>query len=73
MTQPWVLSHRVALHEELKKNATGPIGVGLPATLYTSSPAVAVDVANSSIVLENGTIANGDLILGADGVSVSCT
>lgn len=45
----------------------------MPADLHVSSPVVDVDVYNSTIVLENGTVVKGDLILGADGVRVSCT
>ncbi|KAM0440607.1 hypothetical protein ACHAQK_005579 [Fusarium lateritium] len=66
---PWVLSHRVRLHEELKRLATTSEGTGTPAILKTSSPVVGVDPATATVKLEDGTSVTGDLVLGADGVS----
>ncbi len=66
-----MLCHRLALHEELTARATDSSGPGLPAILHTSSPVVGVDILNSRIALEDGTAVEADLILGADGVSVS--
>lgn len=65
-----MLSHRVRLHEELKRLATSPGGEGTPATLRTSSRVAAVDVDTATVTLEDGTSFSGDLVLGADGVSV---
>ncbi|KAM0233179.1 hypothetical protein ACHAPO_007256 [Fusarium lateritium] len=66
---PWVLSHRVRLHEELKRLATSTEGKGTPAILKTSSPVVDVDPSTATVKFEDGTTASGDLVIGADGVS----
>ncbi|KAK3897627.1 hypothetical protein C8A05DRAFT_47831 [Staphylotrichum tortipilum] len=66
---PWMLSHRVALHEDLKRQATSPDGAGVPAVLKTSSPVTAVDPDTATVTLEDGSSFSGDLVLGADGVS----
>lgn len=65
-----MLSHRVALHEELKRQATSPDGAGIPAVLQTSSVVTAVDPETATVTLEDGSSFSGDLVLGADGVSV---
>ncbi|KAG9256752.1 uncharacterized protein F5Z01DRAFT_697552, partial [Emericellopsis atlantica] len=66
---PWVLAHRVGLHEELKKQATSTAASGTPAVLHKSSRVVDVDCANATVTLEDGTRMQGDLVIGADGVS----
>ncbi|KAH7258472.1 hypothetical protein B0J15DRAFT_535498 [Fusarium solani] len=66
---PWVLSHRVQLHEELKKLAVSSEGLGTPAVLQTSSQVVDVDPSTATVKLADGTSISGDLVLGADGVS----
>jgi hypothetical protein len=66
-----MLSHRVQLHEDLKRKATSPDGVGVPAVLNTSSIVKTVDPDTATVTLEDGTSFSGDLVLGADGVSVS--
>ncbi len=38
---PWFLAHRVDLHEELKRLATGDAGVGTPATVHMKCDVVA--------------------------------
>jgi 2-polyprenyl-6-methoxyphenol hydroxylase-like FAD-dependent oxidoreductase len=65
-----MLSHRVNLHEELKRKATCEEGQGLPAVLNTSSTVTDVNPADCSVTLEDGSSFSGDLVLGADGVSV---
>ncbi|UPK89255.1 hypothetical protein LCI18_000190 [Fusarium solani-melongenae] len=65
---PWHLVHRVALHERLKRAATGEDGRGLPAILHTSSEVVHVSPERGKITLVNGTIIEADVIIGADGV-----
>lgn len=70
-SQTWVLSHRVSLHNELKRLATLPTGQGPPAVLKTASRVVAIDPETATITLNDGTTFAGDLVLGADGVSVS--
>lgn len=65
-----MLSHRVQLHEELKRKATSPDGDGIPAVLKTSSVVKDVDPETATVTLEDGSSFSGDLVLGADGVSV---
>ena len=50
--------------------ATEDEGTGRPAVLHTASKVVEVDPDAGTLVLANGTTFSGDLILGADGVSV---
>jgi 2-polyprenyl-6-methoxyphenol hydroxylase-like FAD-dependent oxidoreductase len=66
--QPWLLAHRVHLHDALKKKATCAEGPGSPAELHTSSRVVDVDVAAATVILESGQTVQGDLVIGADGV-----
>lgn len=66
---PWVLSHRVSLHNELKRVATSAAGTGAPATLKVASRVASVDPETATVILEDGTTYTGDLVLGADGVS----
>lgn len=70
---PWLLSHRVSLHEKLKSLATSEKGSGTPAKLHTSSKVVRLDPEKGEIELGDGTTATGDVILGADGIYVSQT
>lgn len=65
-----MLSHRIQLHDELKKKAAAIDGTGIPAVIKTSSTVVDVDCTTATITLANGDTFSGDLILGADGVSV---
>lgn len=68
-----MLSHRVQLHEELKRKATCADGDGIPAVLKTSSVVKDVDPDTATVTLEDGSCVSGDLVLGADGVSVRST
>jgi len=52
----------------LKLSATSPSGPGIPAKLHTSSKIVDVNEGNASITLQNGTIVQGDIVIGSDGV-----
>ena len=65
---PWLLAHRVHLHETLRDVATSPTGKGQPAKLHTSSKVVDVDPVNATVTTEDGKKYHGDLVLGADGV-----
>lgn len=65
---PWQLIHRVDLHNALKAIATSSEGKGTPAILHLRSRVASVDVASTSLTLEDGTSHSGDLIIGADGV-----
>lgn len=66
--QPWLLAHRVHLHDALKKKATSLEGPGTAAELHTSSRVVDVDVSAATVILANGQKVKGDLVIGADGV-----
>jgi 2-polyprenyl-6-methoxyphenol hydroxylase-like FAD-dependent oxidoreductase len=66
-----LLSHRVHLHEALKTAATGVDGKGHPAILRTESRVADVDTSSATITLSDGQKFTGDLVIGADGVSVS--
>lgn len=68
---PWMLVHRVRLHDKLKQIATGRDGEGRPAELHLTSKVIAVDTENATIRLEKGGKIQADLILGADGIYVS--
>jgi 2-polyprenyl-6-methoxyphenol hydroxylase-like FAD-dependent oxidoreductase len=68
-----MLSHRVQLHEELKRKALSPEGDGTPAVLKTSSIVADVDPDTATVTLEDGSSFSGDVVLGADGVSVMGT
>ena len=70
---PWQLVHRVALHDKLKKLATEEgAGVGPPARLHTSSTVVDIDPEKGIVTLESGETISADLVVGADGIYVSC-
>ena len=66
----WLLSHRVHLHEALKKAATGSAGKGKPCEIRTSNRVIDVNCETATITFEDGTESSGDLIIGADGVRV---
>lgn len=68
---PWLLSHRIKLHERLKTLVTAEDGVGPSATLWTSSKVVSLDPEKGQVTLADGTTETGDLVLGADGIYVS--
>ncbi|KAM5351596.1 hypothetical protein ACJ41O_004319 [Fusarium nematophilum] len=65
---PWHLVHRVALHDRLKRAATGEDGPGRPAALHVSSKVVRVDPLKGSIELADGSATRADVVLGADGI-----
>lgn len=65
---PWQLSHRVHLHDALKRAATSEDGIGKPAILYTSSRVTNVDTEKAIVTLKNGELIKADLVIGADGV-----
>lgn len=67
---PWMLVHRVRLHDRLKLVATGTDGPGRPAELHLSSKVVEVDTETATLVLERGERVQADLIIGADGIYV---
>lgn len=60
---PWVLGHRVTLHNALKDAA-----LQAKVELKLSSPVQAVDAEHGTVVLQDGTQQHADVIVGADGV-----
>lgn len=67
---PWLLVHRVSLHDQLKKLATSEAGAGTPAKLRTASKVVEIDPEKGTLTLETGETSTADIIVGADGVYV---
>ncbi|KAJ7909043.1 FAD/NAD(P)-binding domain-containing protein [Mycena leptocephala] len=65
---PWIMVHRVDLHNELRRMALEADGEGPPATLYLNHRVVSCDVDGCSVTLESGTTRIADLIIGADGI-----
>jgi salicylate hydroxylase len=70
---PWQLCHRIDLHNALKVIATREEGLGRPVVIHLQSKVVAVDVEKTTITLRDGTVVESNLIIGADGVHVSCS
>ncbi|RWA04709.1 hypothetical protein EKO27_g10391 [Xylaria grammica] len=65
---PWLLVHRVHLHEELKRLAISADGKGIPVELRLRSRVTQVDPSASTVVMESGEVVRGDVVIGADGV-----
>ncbi|KAJ5151878.1 hypothetical protein N7492_010173 [Penicillium capsulatum] len=66
ITDNWILTHRVDLHNTLRATAAKPVN-GKRATIQLSSRVASVDADAGVVTLEDGTIHTGDLIIGADG------
>ncbi|GAA6056097.1 hypothetical protein NBRC10513_006951 [Rhodotorula toruloides] len=60
---PWLLNHRVDLHNELKRLATTEDGPGSPATIRTAAKVVRVDCEEGVVELQDG-----EVIKAADGI-----
>lgn len=65
---PWLLAHRVRLHEALKKLATSEEGNGFPVKLMLAMKVEKFDPANGAVVTASGETFSADLVVGADGV-----
>ncbi|KAF2500883.1 FAD binding domain-containing protein [Lophium mytilinum] len=65
---PWLLAHRIELHNQLKSVATTPHETGKPVALHLSSRVIDIQPTTASITLEDGSQFHGDVVLGADGV-----
>lgn len=65
---PWLLAHRVHLHEALKTAAASETGKGRPCELNTARKVTGVDEVAGTLTLEDGEVVQGDVIIGADGV-----
>ncbi|KAH8898945.1 salicylate hydroxylase [Thozetella sp. PMI_491] len=64
---PWFLTHRVDLHSELRRLATGE-GEGTPAVLHLRAEAVAYTPEDPSVQFADGTVVKADVVIVADGV-----
>ncbi|EMD91234.1 hypothetical protein COCC4DRAFT_45853 [Bipolaris maydis ATCC 48331] len=64
---PWLLAHRIDLHDSLKKAAEDPKANGLY-QLHTSSKVISLDPNTATVTLENGSTIECDLVVAADGV-----
>ena len=65
---PYLLSHRVDLHEALREMAISSNGPGKPAQIINGAHIISYDAEAGSVTLANGSILNADLIIAADGV-----
>ncbi|KAK0206708.1 FAD/NAD(P)-binding domain-containing protein [Desarmillaria ectypa] len=65
---PWIMAHRVDLHNELMRVALDPEGTGPPGQLCLGSQVASCDVEACTVSLVDGTICSADLIVGADGI-----
>ncbi|KAK2603766.1 hypothetical protein QQS21_004051 [Conoideocrella luteorostrata] len=61
-------AHRGALLDALVKKATCTDGAGVPAELLLGKQATKVDVESGTVTTEDGSVYEGDLIIGGDGV-----
>ncbi|KAJ5131793.1 hypothetical protein N7448_005951 [Penicillium atrosanguineum] len=74
ITDDFLLTHRVDLHNTLRDTAAKGVG-GRRVDIRLSSRVVSVDAEAGQVTLEDGTVYTGDLIIGADGIhsrSVRC-
>ncbi|PLB47652.1 FAD/NAD(P)-binding domain-containing protein [Aspergillus steynii IBT 23096] len=67
ITDDWVLTHRVDLHNTLRTAAAQTVD-GRAVDIKLGSRVASVDAEAGVVVLENGTTLTGDLIIGADGI-----
>ena len=65
---PYLLSHRVDLHEALREMATSSKGPGKPAQIINGTHIISYDAEAGNVTLANGSILSADLIIAADGV-----
>ena len=65
---PYLLSHRVDLHEALRQMATSPNGPGTPAKLLNGAHVVSFNAEAGSVELADGSTFSADLVVAADGV-----
>ncbi|KAF2083822.1 FAD-binding domain-containing protein [Saccharata proteae CBS 121410] len=59
---PWLLCHRIHLHQELTRIATAPEGKGRAVELRKKSRVVDVETETATVVLENGERVVGDVV-----------
>ncbi|THW01055.1 FAD/NAD(P)-binding domain-containing protein [Aureobasidium pullulans] len=63
-----IVYHRQDLHSALREAALSTELPGYPASIVTAAKVVSCDCETGTITLEDGTIYQGDLIIGADGI-----
>ncbi|KAM3424540.1 hypothetical protein BST61_g6536 [Cercospora zeina] len=66
---PWQIVPRDRLHAELCKTATAEQGEGQPVDLRYSSRVISIDPEHASATLSTGEVVQGDVLIGADGIS----
>ncbi|KAJ7018247.1 FAD/NAD(P)-binding domain-containing protein [Mycena alexandri] len=67
---PWLMVHRVDLHNELRRLALEVQGDSPPVSLYLNHRVVSCDTDACTVTLEGGAVRTADLIIGADGIRV---
>ncbi|KAI1860211.1 hypothetical protein JX265_010135 [Neoarthrinium moseri] len=65
---PWWYFSRKDIHDELKRAALSPDGLGKPARLELGAKVERVDVSTRTVYLQDGRDFKGDVIVGADGI-----
>ncbi|KAJ7035262.1 FAD/NAD(P)-binding domain-containing protein [Mycena alexandri] len=65
---PWLMVHRVDLHNELRRLALEVQGDSPPVSLYLNHRVVSCDTDACTVTLEGGAVRTADLIIGADGI-----
>ena len=65
--------HRVDMHKMLMTDALSEEGEGIPVKLIVNHKCSAIDVESGLITFTNGTTAQHEAIIGADGVGVCFT
>ncbi|KAJ7149950.1 FAD/NAD(P)-binding domain-containing protein [Mycena filopes] len=65
---PWLMVHRVDLHNELRRLALDVYLDGPPVLLHLNHRVISCDIDACSVTLEDGTTHTADLIIGADGI-----
>lgn len=68
--KPWLLTHRIDLHNELRRLALEEDLPGQAAALHLSSAVKTVDAEKATITLESGEVVKGDLVVASDGIYV---
>lgn len=65
---PYLLSHRVDLHQALREMATSSDGLGKPAKIINGAHIISYDAEAGSVQLVDGSSVTADLIVAADGL-----
>jgi salicylate hydroxylase len=63
--------HRVDMHKMLLDDALSTEGAGIPVKLVVDHKCTALDVQSGLITFANGTAAQHEVVIGADGVGVN--